>query len=203
MLKKSPFLVIAALTAISCTFALVGWAQSAQLEKLLQPERFDGIFANNGAAIPSLQGTYFTLQVDQWTSDEEWVSLLTLLRDGGNRLLRDKLDNSQPKGAFRIRNGANTYVYITRSTILPTGERVIWAITKTQLGFLKTGDARTIDFPFGLIQLLFDKSGKGNGDIKGAIKLILAADGTATIESYGTPPFKLLDAKASAIAKRK
>lgn len=158
-----------------------------------EPERFDGIFANHGGALPSLQAKFCSFRVEEWSTEEEILSLAKALAQGGLSGARDFLWSLKPKATFFLGNSPSVYFQVVFSAPLPDGSRGIWAITGDQLGFLSTGDARAKRYPFGAIQIRLNQNGKGEGDMIGAAALEINPAGSLEIKSYGTPPFRLLD----------
>ncbi|MEW5764482.1 MAG: hypothetical protein ACOYXN_02075 [Acidobacteriota bacterium] len=157
------------------------------------PERFDGIFANHGGALPSLQAKFCSFRVEEWSSEEEILNLAKALARGGLSGARDFLWSLKPKATFYLGNSPSVYFQVVFSAPLQDGSRGIWAITGDQLGFLSTGDARAKRYPFGAIQIRLNQDGKGEGDMIGAAALEINPAGSLEIKSYGTPPFRLLD----------
>lgn len=160
------------------------------------PERFDGVFANHGGALPSLQARFCSLRVEEWSSEEEILELAKALARGGLSGARDYLWKLKPKATFFLGNTPEVHFQIVHSEPLEDGSRGILAITADQLGFLSTGDARSKRYPFGAIQIHVNAKGKGEGTMIGAAALEINASGSLEVRSFGTPPFRLLDLEA-------
>lgn len=180
--------VLAGLLSVTCLGQDAGTRQAT-----LEPERFDGIFANHGGALPSLQARFCSFRVEEWSTEEEILNLAKALAQGGLSGARDFLWSLKPKATFFLGNSPEVHFQVVFSAPLQDGSRGIWAITGDQLGFLPTGDARAKRYPFGAIQIRLNQSGKGEGDMIGAAALEINPAGSLEIKSYGTPPFRLLD----------
>ncbi len=142
-----------------------------------------------------LQSTaHFTLHIDEYATDEEIAQHAAVLAETGSRGLEKvlwKLD----RGWIKVGTSLGHVVGVARS-IDTDGGRIIRAVTDRpiQLFEVRRG-LRSVDYPFGVIELELDADGKGEGRLIAAAKLEFTEDGTLEIEQLGTRPFKLMKIK--------
>ena len=111
-----------------------------------------GTFRNVGTS-------FFRIQVDEYTSDEEFIEFMELLAGGGPRRLEDAFLRSQ-KGRIII-NSLGYDIAFVRSTPTESG-RMVRVITVRYLGFDESvRQTRSRDYPFGVIELYLNHNGRG------------------------------------------
>ena len=161
------------------------------------PERFEGRIANTGT-FGNAGSNFFSIQVDEYTSDEEFIEFMEILAGGGPRRLEDAFLRSR-KGRIVI-NSQGYDIALARST--PTeSRRVVRVFTVRHLGFDEsTRQTRSREYPFGMIELQLNHNGRGDGVLVVAVRLQLNADGRLEVETFretfGTPAFRLLNVEA-------
>ena len=161
------------------------------------PERFEGRIANTGT-FGNAGSNFFSIQVDEYTSDEEFIEFLEILAGGGPRRLGDAFLRSQ-KGRIVI-NSLGYDIALARSTPAESG-RVVRVFTVRHLGFDESVlQTRSREYPFGMIELHLDRNGRGEGVLVVAARLQLNPDGGLAVETFretfGTPAFRLLNVEA-------
>jgi hypothetical protein len=83
---------------------------------------------------------------------------------------------------------------VARSFTLPSGERIVRAVTNRRIAFAEMRYAtRSTDYPFGVIEIRFDAQGKGKGVLIASAQLSFGPDGNLDVKAFGTQPFQLLD----------
>jgi len=181
MKPKSTILMIACAAICSLPLAAEG------------PETFTGrVVDMSGARMTST--AHFTLHIDEYAMDEEIAQHAAVLAEEGSRGLEKvlwKLD----RGWLKIGTSLGHVVGVARS-IDTDGGRIIRAVTDrpVQLFAVRRG-LRSVDYPFGFIELELDANGKGEGRLIAAAKLKFTKDGTLEIEQLGTRPFRLMKVK--------
>ena len=160
-------------------------------------ERFEGRIANTGT-FGNAGSNFFSIQVDEYTSDEEFIEFLEILAGGGPRRLEDAFLRSQ-KGRIVI-NSLGYDIALARSTPTESG-RVVRVFTVRYLGFDESvRQTRSREYPFGMIELQLDHRGRGDGVLVVAARLQLSPDGRLEVETFretfGTPAFRLLNVEA-------
>jgi hypothetical protein len=124
------------------------------------------------------------MRINEYTSDEQVKQLLGLLSEGGPDALRramEKLDVGQVSPTGRV----GTPISVARIRKTERGT-LISLVTARRMSFLELYDGgRSTDYQFGIIQLLVDEKGKGDGSAIGAALIKFDKEGTLIIESYG------------------
>ena len=185
--------VVGALLAGTLVFTAPVFAQS----RPSGPERFEGRIANAGT-FGNVGTNFFSIQVDEYTSDEEFIEYMEILAGGGPRRLEDAFLRSR-KGRIVI-NSMGYDVALVRSTPTETG-RVVRMFTVRHLGFDESvRQTRSREYPFGMIELHLNHNGRGDGVLVVAAKLQLNAEGRLEVETFretfGTPVFRLMNVEA-------
>lgn len=161
------------------------------------PERFEGRIADAGT-FGNVGTNFFSIEVDEYTSDEEFIEFMEILAGGGPRRLEDAFLRSR-KGRIVI-NSMGYDIALVRSTPTESG-RVVRVFTVRHLGFDEsTRQARSREYPFGMIELHLNHIGRGDGVLVVAARLQLNADGRLEVETfretYSTPAFRLMNVEA-------
>ena len=174
--------------------ALVFPVQVLAQDRPSGPERFEGRIANTGT-FGNAGSNFFSIQVDEYTRDEEFIEFLEILAGGGPRRLEDAFLRSR-KGRIVI-DSLGYDVALARSAPTQRG-RVVRVFTVRHLGFDESvGRSRSRDYPFGMIELRLDHAGRGDGVLVVAARLYLNPDGGLAVETFretfATPAFRLLN----------
>jgi len=156
---------------------------------------FSGVVARMSGP---LAGTTDRLQItiNNWTTPDQRQALLTALADGGQEQLLTAMEKIEVGFArfpdttgWRLRYAWSFEVEGTRVVRIAT-DRPIW--------FVEVADQlRTLDYPFGIIELRLDQDGKGEGEVFSAASVKFNQDGVLEVESYGTGPQRLLSVTTS------
>ena len=162
-----------------------------------EAERFEGRIANTGT-FGNAGSNFFSIQVDEYTSDEEFIEFLEILAGGGPRRLEDAFLRSR-KGRIVI-NSLGYDIALARSAPTERG-RVVRVFTVRHLGFDESvGRSRSREYPFGMIELQLNHNGRGDGVLVVAARLQLDPDGRLQVETFretfGTPAFRLMNVEA-------
>ena len=143
-----------------------------------------------------LKTTVVDFTVTRWSSDEERKRLLDILVEKGQDRLLRTLQNMPRVGTIKT---PDTLAYDLRyAGSVPAadgGEQVV-LITDRPLAMWETATmSRTLDYPFMLIELRLDTSGRGEGKLTVATKLSANKAGQFVMENYGTQPVRLSNIK--------
>jgi len=145
------------------------------------------------------RGTTTQLQivVDRWSSQAQRAKLLDALAKKGPEKLLDTLQD-QPKVGY-IRSSTSLgwdlrYAYEEPGE--DGGERVV-LVTDRPIAFWETAnDARTLDYPFTVIEIRMPHEGDGQGMLSVAAKITRDKKGDITLENWGTQPIRLTQVHA-------
>ena len=162
------------------------------------PERFEGRIANTGT-FGNAGSNFFSIQVDEYTSDEEFIEFLEILAGGGPRRLEDAFLRSR-KGRIVI----NSLGYDIATGAFHAdrerarGPRVHRAAPRFRRN--RGSKPKPANTPSRMIELQLDHRGRGEGVLVVAARLHLDPDGRLAVETFretfGTPAFRLLNVEA-------
>lgn len=185
--------VILILAAMVLGAAAVANAQSGQT--------FTGTIVSYGSrAYTGLRTGNFTLTVNSWTPEDKAQRFLGLLQESGQDRLLDAIKH-EDVGSFSVNNGLSRTVNVARQTNA-NGKILIRAVFERWEQFAEIrGGYRSLDYPFGYIELTIDPvTGKGTGQYFAAAKIHWKDDKKngwhIEVEDYATFPARLTNVKA-------
>ena len=136
------------------------------------------------------------MQVTRWSSEEERRRLVGVLVEKGPAALLEALRNSRSTGTIRTPDSLGYDLRFAHETKGEDGGRRIVLATDRPIGFWEaTRQPRTVDYPFTVIQMEFDREGRGKGTLSYATK-ILARGNNIELENFATSPVMLTQIKA-------
>ena len=198
MLRKAQVLLLTVLAA--WFLASTGRAQTPA-EKL-EITAFAVNMSNINSNLPTGGAAVVKIVINSWSTAAERQRLIATMIDKGEDALLRELQRATIRGRWNIpgfqgpdihqlRLGHNiTYAW---QTPLPEGGKRIVLATDRYIGFVEARDRpRTIDYPFTLMQLQIDKSGKGEGKMAVATKINFdKKKNTMELENYSSEPVRL------------
>jgi hypothetical protein len=159
------------------------------------PEVFRGTIVNqSGEGTRYWLGDWFDLQIDQYNSDEDAMALAVALRDEGQKAVLDKLWTMKQVGMLKVGGRGDAFpIFLARSKTSPAG-RVIRCFTTRRIApsDLNFGP-RSMEYPFGIIEIILPVEGAGTGQIVGMVQLGFSADTTIAVKAYGLVPMRLMN----------
>jgi hypothetical protein len=166
------------------------------------PEQFTGRVVDAGGALPGATSAFFTINIDEYTTDEEAMGFVSLLAEGGQDALEKALWDLD-KGWIRVGGSLGYPLAITRS-IKAEGGRIIRVMTDRPISMFESmRGLRSKDYPFGIIELQLDEEGKGEGRLIAAAQVEFNKEGTIEIESLGTEPLRLMNVETKVKKEKK
>lgn len=133
----------------------------------------------------------FTLIINNRSSDSDMTGFVETLQSGGQASLKRELDR---RNVGRFSLGANVGVPVGSITVDRDGDSTrIRAIFTRSIGFgeLRNG-LRSVDYPFGYVEIRLNGNGKGDGTIIPAAKIRFRGRDTVEVEDFGTFPGRLM-----------
>lgn len=160
------------------------------------PEQFGGLLAN------MLTGgtTQVTVHIDSYSSPDEVRPLATLLKDKGQDALAAAMFNMKARGWIRIGSGLGYEVPIIRSIPTARGRDIVIVVDRPIQIWEQWRGTRSLQYPFGMIVLNLDESGKGAGNFIAAMRARFDKEGRIELESYGTEPLVIMDVRPEAVS---
>lgn len=160
------------------------------------PVRYSATAINMDPTV-RLTATTVDLVVSRWSTDAERERLLSALVESGQDKLLKALQGMPKVGSFKTPDSLSYDLHYARR--MPGddgGERVV-LVTDRYISFWEAANrARTIDYPFMVIELRLNAGGQGEGKITVATKI--ASDPKTkqiVLENYGSQPVRLTNVK--------
>jgi hypothetical protein len=170
--------------AVFATFSMLGYAQT-----MGWPEKYtaNAVNLDMGAQGP------IDITVEHWSTPAQRDKLMSVLLNQGPEKLLDVLKDMPHVGYFNTPGNLRWELRYAWKTAQPDGgERVVLA-TDRPISFREASrQARTLDYPFTVIELRLNKDGEGEGMMSLATKIIPDKESnTVTLENWGTQPVQL------------
>ncbi|HKU72324.1 MAG TPA: hypothetical protein VJR02_00255 [Pyrinomonadaceae bacterium] len=193
---KAKFFIVCLLLAV------LGWSLSLPAPAQgFKSEKFSALAYMPHGAGPAMVGAGARVNVDLWvdayTPDGEAKLMAGALMEGGPVALLKALEKAKTIGKIRLTGRAGFYDFkLIRSHQTAEGRR-IYAVGDRPVGFLEAyAGQRSLDYPFGILQLELKKNSKGREEGTGALlysaKIKVLEGNSIDVESYGIGPIKLL-----------
>lgn len=174
-----------------------------------QQETYSGTLLSYGSGFRTRTvTTNFQLNINGQTSDSQAQGFLDILKeDSQNDLL--KAIEKEDLGRFSISSNVGVPINVVRESTVDGKQRVLVVFQRwTQFAELR-GGYRSLDYPFGVIELFIDPAtGKGEGTYIAAAKIRWDVDkktnqAQVEIENFATYPARLLGVKLDSGKKRR
>ena len=195
-MKARFFILCSFLAALALSFSLPAPAQEKH-----KSEKFGALAYMPHGAGPAMVGAGARVNVDLWvddyTSDAEAKAMAGALLEGGSDALLKLLEKAKTIGKIRLSGRVGFYDFkLIRSHQTENGRR-IYAVGDRPVGFLEAyAGNRSMDYPFGILQLDLKKNSKGKEEGSGALlysaKIKVLGGNSIDVESYGIAPIQLM-----------
>ena len=198
---KARFLIASCLMGVFVlSLSLPTTAQDQKPDKP-KSEKFGALAYLPHGAGPAMVGAGARVNVDvyvnNYTSDADAKTMAAALLEGGSQSLLKQLEKAKTIGKVRLTGRAGFYDFkLIRSHPIEGGRR-IYAVGDRPMGFLEVyAGGRSMDYPFGIMQLDLKKNDKGREEGKGALiyaaKIKVLQNNSIEIESYGVGAVELM-----------
>ena len=187
------FISMAVILAVAGSWPLLA-ASSQEGEE--REETFTMVAVPTKGSVPGRVTIDITMRINEFTTDQEVLELVEVLKEGGTDQLRRTLEKIQ-KGKISPRGRIGADVAVARVRKIDGGEHFIVVTARTIPGFELYVSGRSRDYPFGWFEFEVDEEGKGIGMGAAivAAKLSFNEEGQLEITSYGIQPFQLTNIK--------
>ena len=173
--------------------ATVAALASASVAGQAPKERFTG-FAINMNSGPSTAQVDFT--IERWSTEAERDALLVILKEekdpykANDKILR-VLQKMPAVGRLQTPQRLGWDLrYAYQAPIEGGGRRIVLA-TDRPVGFREAAtQARTMDYPFTIIEVRLDKDDRGEGKILAGTRLLIDKNNQLVLENYGQQPIR-------------
>ena len=183
-----------------CFYGLIAFCFSILFAANLyaQTETFTGTVLSYGTGLNTRTVTRnFTLNINGQTSNEKAQSFLNTLQEGNQDDLLNAI-KKEDSGRFSVGANVGVPVNVVRESTVDGKRRIFIVFERwTQFAELR-GGYRSLDYPFGVIELFIDpQTGKGEGTYIAAARIKMDFDKKSQqyqveIENFATYPARLL-----------
>jgi hypothetical protein len=136
------------------------------------------------------------IRIDRWSTEAERTRLVDTLQQQGSRALLDELQDMRPVGTIRTPDSLAYDLRYAHQTRGADGGRQVVIATDRPIGFWEAANAaRTLDYPFSVIQMQIGPEGKGKGTLSYATR-IRAHGKVIELENFSTAPIMLTNIEA-------
>lgn len=165
-------------------------------QRLEPPLRLTAFAVNLGVtpdARPSGQSGTVIINIDRWSNPAERTALLQAFRDKGPDGLRAALLETKQVGNIRTPDRIGWALRYAYAVPTEDGGTQIFLATERRIAFWEAANnARTLDYPFTLVEIRIGPNGEGEGRLSIATKVTLSQDGsTIQLENYASEPVRL------------
>lgn len=134
--------------------------------------------------------------IERWSTDEERARLAGALKEGGSDALLKALQKVEPRVGYVSTSGSLAYpLRFAHQTTMASGSQRVLLGTDRRMSFLELQGARTMDYPFMIIDIRFGPDGKGQGKLLPVARVRYDPDDVVEIENYDAEPVRLTSVK--------
>jgi len=163
-----------------------GFSQEGEKPK---EEAYSGVAIGTGGSVGG-KSVQFDLRITKYTTDEEVNELATLLKEKGQDALRSALEK-RDVGRINRTGSTGNQIAVARKRQVGS-DTVITIVTARQMSFAELyNSGRSVNYPFGYLQVKFNGKDPGTGQIMAAAKIRFdKKKGNYEIESFGNQYIK-------------
>src|SRR6185369_159681 len=132
----------------------------------------------------------FTLTIDRRTPDSDVTRAVAILSEGGQDALLENVRRER-LGRFSLGGQVGREINFVAETTSPNDERKIMILFERWMDLyeLRAG-ARSTDYPFGYVELILDRDGRGTGTFIPAARIRFNHN-QVEVENFGIYPARL------------
>jgi hypothetical protein len=158
-----------------------------------EDETYSAVAIGVGGAVGGAS-MWIDMYIEKFTSDAETMELLAVLKDEGQDALLRKLERLE-KGRINPQRGDGVSIAVARRIESETAT-IIRLIAARQMPFIELyRGGRSTDYPIGLIELIVDKDGNGQGAVVAAAKVKMSDENKLELESLGNQYVRLTNVR--------
>ena len=186
-----------ALIAVTTAAAIVlSIGHPSAQSNMARPEKFTAFAVDVSATAPRASASVVDIEIKRWSTDAERDQLLEIFRAKGQDALLSALQKLPVVGGIRTPGSLNYDIHFARQRAEEDGGRMVFLMTDRYISAWEAMNRpRTIDYPFTLIQLQLDKTGRGVGKASIATQITQEPDGTIVLENFSNQPVMLNNVK--------
>jgi len=203
-MKKVMGVLTVAAAVIAATQMVIAQGAQPQTRKITPPDKVEiRGWALNFSNTATGANQTIQIRINKWSPVAERDRLIDTFMEKKQDGLASALEKLPEMGRFNFPGymgpdpnntmRLGTVIRYAMSTELPEGGRRIVIITPRIIGFREqVNQPRTVDYPFTLFEMHFDKNGKGEGRMAYATKIEFDKKKQAIeLENYSSEPVRL------------
>jgi hypothetical protein len=164
-------------------------------DRFALPLQFAGTaFGQAGAAAGKSFG--FTVYITDWTTDQQVTDFINTLKENGSNGLVKAFEKTKDVGRVSPTGFVGNSFRFARATPTQGGGMHIVMVTDRPMRFWEVyNNGRSTQYPFGIIVLNVDSTGKGTGTLAPICKIKFNKKNELEIENYGQKPLRLANVR--------
>jgi len=160
---------------------------------LAQEGKFVERFTATGVRMQTGRSSTVMITVERWSTPEERQMLLDTLREKGSNALAEALFKMPRVGFVRFPNTAGKDLHYAWQATLPDGTRRVVVGAERNMTIHETAKSgRSLQYQVGVVEMHFDKDGKGEGKLSAIAKVEVDKNDQVVIKNYDSQPVRLI-----------
>jgi hypothetical protein len=181
---------------VLAVIALSSLSFAANAQDKPAAEAYSAVAMGTGGSVGG-KTAQFDFRITSYTTDEEVQKFAQLVKEKGTDALRSALEK-EDKGRVNVVGTTGNQIAVARKR-QQGANTVITIVTARSMGFRELyNSGRSVDYPFGYLQVTLNEKGEGTGQIMAAAKIKFdKKKGEYQIESYGNQYIKATNVRPS------
>lgn len=168
----------------------------SQAQKTSEERSAREVYTGNIVSMTGRGSTGFNLTLEGRTSDDEAQRYLSILASEGQESLFKAIKKNN-LGFIAATGQTRRDLLVVRETQIEGRRRIVAAFERWQGFFEVRGGYRSTDYPFSIIEIVFDQKGRGSGTFIGLAQVRMKRDKDSErlrldIENFGSFPAKVM-----------
>ena len=160
---------------------------------LAQEGKFVERFNATGVRMQTGRSSNVMITIERWSTPEERQMLLDTLREKGSNALAEVLFKMPRVGFVRFPSTSGKDLHYAWQTTLPDGTRRVVVGAERNMTMTETAKSgRSLKYQVGVIEMHFDKNGKGEGKLSAMSKVEVDKNDQVSIKNYDSEPVRLI-----------
>ena len=155
-----------------------------------------GNLVDSAGLMPRSSSAPITVRIDGFTSDETVAGLAAIVQKEGSKGLSRALFRERV-GTFQLNNSIGYPIAFARELRDETGRHLLLVVRRTLSPREIWTAARSVDYPFTVLDIDLDHRGQGSGDYLPAARLRVHEDGRVEMDNLTVLPLRLLALRES------
>jgi hypothetical protein len=132
-----------------------------------------------------------TIRISHYSSDADIKRYLEALKSKGQDGL-EKAVHNEDVGRINVEGYVGVRMNVARSRPSETGRQIRCLFERDIKMYELRSGTRSVDYPFGYVEMNVDETGKGEGTLISAARIRIDKQGNVEIENFGTYPARLM-----------